>query len=582
MSSPPEAFAAFPPGLPKCATGIRGLDAITNGGLPRFRPTLVCGGAGTGKTLLAMEFLVRGIREHNENGVFICFEERSTDLAQNCASLGFDLPALIADRKLVIDTVVIDAEQVTETGAYNLDGLFLRLDADIAAVGATRIVLDSIEALFATLSRHQTLRWELRRLFARLKDKGITTIVTGEQGNGTLTRHGLEEYVSDCVLLLDQRVINNIATRRLRIIKYRGSTHGSNEYPFLIGGHGLTVLPITDSDLQYTTSRDIISTGIPRLDAMFSRQGCFRGGTLLVTGTTGTGKTSLAAHFAEAACRRGERCPYFAFEESPDQIERNMQSIGIDLGCWVAKGLLRFAAARPASFGLEVHLSVMLGLTDAFAPQIVILDSVSALESAGTLLDSRFMLMRMVDVLKSRQITLFLTSLTSAALPAEQSEVGISSLVDTWLVLRNLEQAGERTRALYIVKSRGLRHSNQARELLLTDHGADLVEVVVGPDGKILTGSARTAQELLDHAAAARLQQDAAGRQAALLRKQKIMEARIAEMQAEFAAEAEATGMALAQLASATSDLLTGRGLLARQREEPGGAPVPDAARTTE
>lgn len=580
MRSPPEAVAAPAPGLPKCPSGIRGLDAITNGGLPRGRPTLVCGGAGTGKTLLAMEFLVRGIQEHHENGVFICFEERATDLAQNCASLGFHLPALIADRKLMVDPVVFGADQITETGEYNLDGLFLRLGADIAAVGAKRVVLDSIEALFTPLSHHQTLRGELCRLFAWLREKGMTAIVTGEQGDGMLTRRGLEEYVSDCVILLDQRVINNIATRRLRIVKYRGSTHGNNEYPFLIGGHGFTVLPITDSDLQYTTSRDIISTGVPKLDAMFSRQGCFRGGTLLVTGTAGTGKTSLAAHFAEAACRRGERCLYFAFEESPDQIERNMQSIGIDLGCWVAKGLLRFAAARPASFGLEVHLSVMLGLTDAFAPQIVILDSVSALESAGTLLDSKFMLMRMVDVLKSRQITVFLTSLTSAGLPAEQSEVGISSLVDTWVVLRNLEHAGERTRALYIVKSRGLRHSNQARELLLTDHGADLVEVVVGPDGKILTGSARTAQELLDHAAAATLQQDAAGRQAALLHKQKIMEARIAEMQAEFAAEAAAAGVAISRLESATSGLLTDRTLLARQREEPGG--LPDAARKTE
>ncbi len=357
MSCRPKVAPPLLAKLAKCPTGIRGLDTITDGGLPRGRPTLVCGGSGSGKTLLGMEFLVRGIQEHDEPGVFMCFEERSEDLAQNVGSLGFDLPNLIASKKLVVDAVTIDSDEIIESGEFDLDGLFVRLNTAIDAVGAKRVVLDTIEALFAALSNVHILRSELRRLFGWLKEKGVTAVVTGERGDGSFTRHGLEEYVSDCVILLDSRVTDQIATRRLRVVKYRGSAHGSNEYPFLIDEQGFTVLPITGIDLNYAVSRETISTGIPNLDAMFAAKGYFRGGSLLVSGAAGTGKTSIAAQFIEAACRRGERCIYFAFEESPDQIVRDMHSIGIDLGEWVTKGALRFAAARPMSLGLEVHLS---------------------------------------------------------------------------------------------------------------------------------------------------------------------------------------------------------------------------------
>jgi circadian clock protein KaiC len=570
MSRRPKAAPPAPPKFGKCPTGINGLDVITGGGLPRGRPTLVCGGAGSGKTLIGMEFLVRGIQQHGEHGVFMSFEERATDLAENMASLGYDLTALTADKALVIDQVTIDRGEIMETGEYDLDGLFIRLGAAIDEVGASRVVLDTIETLFSALTNTHIIRSELRRLFGWLKEKGVTAIVTGERGDGTLTRHGLEEYVSDCVISLDQRVTDQIATRRLRIVKYRGSAHGTNEYPFLIDEQGITVLPITAIDLNYPASRDVVSTGIAKLDSMFAGKGYFRGGSMLVSGTAGTGKSSIAAHFADAACRRGEQCIYFAFEESPNQIVRNMRSIGIDLEHWVEKGLLHFAAFRPATFGLEVHLSTMLKRIDEIKPQVVIVDPVSSFIAAGTDIDARSMLMRMLDLLKTRQITALLTSLTSAGHPVEQSEVGISSLIDTWVMLRNLEQAGERTRALSIIKSRGMKHSNQARELVLSDQGVDLAEVFIGPDGDILTGSARVAQEAADRAAVAAQADDIARKEAAILRRRKAVEARIAEMQADLAADADGAGVAIETQASAASGRSTARAAQALEREQAG------------
>jgi circadian clock protein KaiC len=556
--------------LAKCPTGIHGLDVITGGGLPRGRPTLVCGGAGSGKTLIGMEFLIRGIQQHGENGAFMSFEERAADLAENVASLGYDLTALTADKKLVIDQVQIDRGEIMETGEYDLDGLFIRLAAAIDAVGAKRVVLDTIETLFAALTNTHIIRSELRRLFGWLKEKGVTAIITGERGDGTLTRHGLEEYVSDCVISLDQRVTDQIATRRLRVVKYRGTAHGTNEYPFLIDEQGVTVLPITAIDLNYPASRDVVSTGIAKLDGMLGGEGYFRGGSLLVSGTAGTGKSSISAHFADAACRRGEHCIYFAFEESPDQIVRNMRSIGIDLRSWTEKGLLHFAAFRPSTFGLEVHLSTMLKRIDEIRPRVVIVDPVSSFIAAGTDIDAMSMLMRMIDLLKTRQITTLMTSLTTGGHAAEQSEIGISSLIDSWLVLRNLEQAGERTRTLSIVKSRGMKHSNQARELVLSDQGVDLAEVFIGPDGGILTGSLRVAQEEADRAAATALGEESARKEAAMLRRRKAVEARIAEMEADLAAEAEAVGAAIGAQASAASGRSTARAAQALGREQAG------------
>jgi circadian clock protein KaiC len=560
----------MPNTLSKSPTGIHGLDTITGGGLPHGRPTLVCGGSGSGKTLFGIEFLIRGIQQFGENGVFVSFEERSEDLTENVASLGYDLTGMIADKTLMIDQVSIDRSEITETGEYDLDGLFIRLAASIDAVGARRVVLDTIETLFSALTNSQIIRSELRRLFFWLKDRGVTAIVTGERGDGTLTRNGLEEYVSDCVILLDVRVTDQVATRRLRVVKYRGSAHGSNEYPFLIDQQGITVLPITGIDLNYPASRDFVSTGITKLDAMLGGRGYFRGGTLLVSGTAGTGKTSIAAHFADAACRRGEPCIYFAFEESPDQIARNMLSIGIDLDPWVNQGLLHFAAFRPASFGLEVHLSTMLKLIDQIKPKIVVIDPISAFATAGTALDATAMVMRLIDLLKSRQITALLVSLNEAGHAPEQSEVGISSIIDTWVMLRNLEQGGERTRTLSIIKSRGVNHSNQARELLLTDRGIELVDVFVSPNGTILTGSARTAQEATDRATVIALNQDIVRKQAALRRRRNSVEARIAEMQTELAAETEDVGTTIEQQTSTASELLNARRVQAQEREGTG------------
>ena len=524
------------PVLAKSPTGIGGLDEATGGGLPEGRPTLVCGGPGCGKTLLAMEFLVRGATEFGEPGVFVAFEETPEELGENAGPLGFDLASLEEQRKLVVDHVHIDRHDAEEVGEYDLEGLFLRLGGAIDAVGAKRVVLDTIETLFSGFSDPTLVRLELRRLFRWLKERGVTVVITGERGSGELTRHGLEEYVSDCVILLDHRVTGQVSTRLLRIVKYRGSTHGTNEYPFLIEEDGITVLPITSLGLDHDVSTERISSGIPRLDTMLGGEGFFRGSSVLITGTAGTGKTSLAATFVDAACRSGERCLYFAFEESPNQLMRNLSSIGLDLRTWVDRGLLRFHAARPTLHGLEMHLATMHKQVREFRPGVVVIDPISNFTSAGTVEQAGSMLMRLVDFLKSGQITALFTNLTTGGAPAEQTDIGISSLIDTWLLLRDIELYGERNRGLYILKSRGMAHSNQIREMLLTKQGVELTDVYLGPEG-VLTGSARLVQESREVAAAVLREQEMERRRRTLSRRRKALEAQIAALQSELGAE---------------------------------------------
>jgi circadian clock protein KaiC len=552
--------------LAKCPTGIRGLDQITDGGLPRGRSTLVCGGPGAGKTLLGIEFLARGARDFGEAGVFVSFEERADDLAKNAFSLGFDLGRLVRSKRFAVEHIVLDRNQLLEAGEYDLEGLFIRLGAAIDAVGAKRVVLDTIEALFGVLTNQGILRAELNRLFSWLKDRGVTTVITAERGQGVLTRHGLEEYVSDCVIVLDQRVDDQIATRRLRIVKYRGSTHGTNEYPFLIDRTGFVVLPITTISLDYDSPRQFVSSGVAKLDEMLGGKGYFRASTIMISGMAGTGKSSLAAHFIDGACRRGERCLYFAFEESPGQIMRNMRSIGIDLRKWVDRDVLGFHAMRPTSVGMETHISLMLKHIDDFQPRIVVLDPISSFEAAGTQLDAHAMLVRVIDLLKARTITTLFTSLTTGAESTEQVASSVSSLIDAWISLRNLEQAGERTRSLYVLKARGMRHSNQIREFLLTDRGADLQDVYVGPDG-ILVGSARAAQEMQDRVFAAASRRDVAQKKGELLRKQKAFAARVAELEAAYAAEAHDIKEAIVQEEGRLQGMLVGRSTLATDRQ---------------
>jgi circadian clock protein KaiC len=521
--------------LPKAPTGIKGLDEITLGGLPKGRPTLVCGSAGCGKTLLGMEFLVRGA-QLGEPGVCISFEERVDDLIANVASLGFDLPQLIAEKKLRLDHVQLDRSQIEEAGEYDLEGLFVRLGYAIDAISAQRVLLDTIEALFAGLSNTGILRAELSRLFSWLKDKGVTTIVTGERGEGQLTRHGLEEYVSDCVILLDHRVSDTIFTRRLRVVKYRGSIHGTNDYPFLIDEQGISVLPITSLDLQHAASDERISTGVPRLDAMLGGAGYYRGSSILVSGTAGTGKTTLGAQFVNAACGQGERCLYFGFEESLGQMTRNMRSVGIDLALWIQAGLLQYHGTRPTVHGLEMHLVTVHKLVEDFQPSVVVIDPVTSLLSSGTSNEVKGMLTRLIDFLKSRQITALMTTLMSEVEHLEQTDVHISSLIDTWLILRDLESGGERNRGLMVLKSRGMAHSNQIREFLLTKNGIELQDVYIGPAG-VLTGSARLVQEAQEEAEELQRHYALEGKQRQSERKRKMLEAQIAALQADIATE---------------------------------------------
>jgi circadian clock protein KaiC len=477
--------------IQKTKTGITGLDDITEGGLPQGRPTLVCGGPGCGKTLLAIEFIVRGATMFKEPGVFITFEEKTDELTANVASLGFDLENLIKNKKLKLDYVHIERSSIEETGEYDLDGLFIRIGHAIDSIGAKRVVLDTIENLFAGLTNQAILRAELRRLFQWLKEKGVTAVVTGEKGEGSLTRHGLEEYVSDCVILLDHRIVNQVSTRRMRIVKYRGSIHGTNEYPFLIDREGITVFPITSLKLDKEVSVKRISSGISSLDAMLGGKGFFRGSSILISGGSGTGKTSIAGYFADATCRRNERCLFFAFEESPQQIIRNLKSIGLDLASRVKSGCLKFQSFRPGLHGLEMHLASMYKIVREFKPQTVVLDPITNLVSIGSLTDVNAMLLRLVDFMQAEGITLMLTALNSGT--SEYMDENVSSLVDAWVLVRDIELNGERNRGIYIMKSRGMNHSKEVREFIISSKGLDLV-AVYRDAGSVLVGSARKAK----------------------------------------------------------------------------------------
>ncbi|SIN76115.1 circadian clock protein KaiC [Chitinophaga niabensis] len=521
--------------LPKTPTGITGLDEITKGGLPTGRPTLFCGGAGAGKTLFAIEFIVRGVIDYGEPGVILTFEEKAEDLQMNVASMGYDLQKLEKDGLLKIDFVHIDRSEIEETGEYDLSGLFIRLDHAINSIGAKRVVLDTIENLFGGLTNEGILRAELRRLFAWLKEKGVTAVITAEKGDGTLTRHGLEEYVSDCVILLDHRVNDQISTRRLRVVKYRGSEHGTNEYPFLIEENGISVLPITSLKLENKVSTQRVSTGIAGMDMMMSGKGFYRGSSVLVSGTAGTGKTSIAANFVDAACKRKERCLYFAFEESPAQIIRNMGSIGLDLQKHVDAGLLHFHASRPTLYGLEMHLVTIHKKIQELKPRIVVLDPITNLITAGLMPEVKSILIRLIDFLQHNQITVMFTALNLNTIVSEQTDEGVSSLVDAWVTIRYIETNAERNRGLYIMKSRGMKHSNKIREFIISDDGLDLVDVYNGPDGTILTGSAREAQQLAE-ATGAEMRSYTLGRKDKQIdRKRKVLEAKVASLQEEFA-----------------------------------------------
>jgi circadian clock protein KaiC len=533
-----EELNSVPSGtLPKAPTGIGGLDDVTGGGLPRGRPSLVCGTAGCGKTLLAMEFLIHGALRFGEPGVFFAFEESAEELTQNVRSLGFDLDDLVARQLLVVDYIHVERSEIEETGEYDLEGLFIRLGFAIDEIGAKRVALDTLETLFGGLDNESILRSELRRLFRWMKDRQVTAVITAERGSGSLTRHGIEEYVSDCVILLDHRVVDQIATRRLRIVKYRGSSHGTNEFPFVIDESGIEVLPISRAGLDHPASAERTSSGVPQLDAMLGG-GYYRGSSVLVSGTAGSGKSSLAAHFVAAAARRGERCVYFSFEESQDQMVRNMRSIGIDLAVPLGDGTLQFHAARPTLLGLEGHLVAMHKVIRQARAEVVVVDPIGSFLSVSEATDVMALLVRLIDFLKGHGITALFTSLTAQGTNLEQTAVGVSSLIDTWLLLRDFESDGERNRGLYVLKSRGMAHSHQVREFLLTPRGIELVDVVTGPQG-ILVGSARRAYEARGRSAAESRRLEADAERAELARETEAVEARIAALRGELQTKQE-------------------------------------------
>ena len=559
-----ETRGEAPVGIEKCPTGIDGLDEITGGGLPRGRPTLVAGGPGCGKTLLGIEFIVRGILRYGEPGVIIALEERAEDLSQNVRAIGYDLEALVARGKLVVDYVQVAPFEIEENGEYDLEGLFIRLGDAIDSVGAKRVSLDTLEALFASLRNPGLVRVELRRLFQWIKDRGVSAIVTAERGEGALTRHGLEEYVSDCVILLDHRVRQHILTRVLRVVKYRGSAHGTNEFPFYIDGSGIHVLPITSAGLKHSVSSERVSTGVSRLDAMLEG-GPHRGSSILVSGSAGTGKTTLVAHMALAACSRGERVLFFAFEESPQQIVRNMESVGVRLGPHVERGLLRVVSARPTMHGLETHLAITHRMVESFDPGLVVFDPISNLADVSNEAETKSMLVRVIDFLKERGTTTVISDLTPTGGSLESTQARISSLIDTWILLRDIESSGERNRGIYVLKSRGTAHSNQIREFLITDQGIQLEDVYTGPEG-VLTGSARASREARERAEVLARRQAIERMRRDLEAKRKALEAQMADLRARFTAEEEETVMRIEQEAGHLRELDKDRETMGRMR----------------
>jgi circadian clock protein KaiC len=523
-------------GIPKSPTGIDGFDELTLGGLPTGRPTLVCGSAGCGKTLFASTFLLNGVRDYDEPGVFVTFEERPIDIVNNVASLGFSVNDLVDEGKLVIEHIAIDPNELAEIGDYDLEGIFLRLELAIEQVGAKRIVLDTIESLFSAFQNPAVLRAEIRRLFDWLKERGMTTVITGERGDGTLTRQGLEEYVSDCVILLDHRVHNQISTRRLRIVKYRGTAHGTNEYPFLIDKDGFSVLPVSSLGLGHKIYEERIESGIADLDAMLSGGGFHRGSSVLISGVAGSGKSTIAASFVDAACRHGQRAIYFSFEESAEQAVRNMRSIGLDLQQWLDGDRLRYVAARPTFYSLEMHLAVMLREVMRFEPQLVVLDPISAFMGSGERLEVQAMLLRMVDTLKGRGVTAVFTHLMHSAEGMVETDAGLSSLMDAWILLLNREAGGEFNRELYLLKARGIAHSNQVREFVMTDGGIKLLAPFAG-DGGALTGTARKAEEARLRREEAHRQRDVEGAMDKIDQRRRRAQAQIAALEAELEAD---------------------------------------------
>lgn len=567
----PRVVARDLPVIEKSATGIDGLDEITFGGLPKGRPTLLCGSAGCGKTLFSMTFLYNGAVRHDEPGVFIAFEEQPEDLIKNVGSLGYDIERLIAEKKIAVDHIHLDRNEIEEAGDYDLDGLFIRIGFAIDAIGAKRVVIDTIETLFGGLDNQAVLRSELRRLFEWLKSKGVTAIITGERGDGTLTRYGLEEYVADCVILLDNRVHDQLSTRRLRVVKYRGTAHGTNEYPFIIDQEGITVMPVTSSGLAHDASTERVSSGVPDLDLMLEGRGYFKGSSILVSGMAGSGKSTLAAHFANSICRSGQRFIYFAMEESPQQIIRNMKSVGVDLQTWVDRGLLRFSARRPNLYGLETHLAAMHREVKEFEPVAVAVDPISALLGAGLVGDVHSMSLRLIDFLKARGVTALFTNLGGGTAEQATTDMHISSLTDTWLLLYNRESNGEHNRQLYLLKSRGMAHSNQVREFLMTSQGIKLREVYVGPEG-VLTGSARLAQEAKDRADRLVRDQELERRTREMDRRRREIAVQIEALQAQLARD-ETESALLNTEGSAREDVLAAdRAAMAKSRSTGPGA----------
>ena len=574
------------PQLAKALTGISGLDEVLLGGLPAGRPTLICGSAGCGKTLLGMTFLVNGATRFGEPGVFVSFEETARDLADNVASLGFDVPGLIAAKKLAIDHIHIDHSEIEESGDYDLEGLFVRLGYAIDQIGARRVVLDTLETLFSHLSSDTILRAELRRLFGWLKDRGLTTIITGERGQGTLTRHGLEEYVSDCVIVLDNRVQDQVTTRRLRIVKFRGSAHGTNEYPFLLDDQGITVVPLSSASLGHQVSNEVVSTGVPGLDAMLGRGGIYRGSSVLISGVPGSGKTIFGAAFAAAACTRGERCMFFSFEESAELLVRNVGSVGIDLQPHVESGLLRFETQRPTSFSFEMHLAHMQRELDQFRPSSVVIDPVTSFRGPDS--EVHALLLRMMDILKTRSITTIFTSLTSSYERVAQSDHGLSSLMDIWIYLVDIESNGERNRGLYALKSRGMSHSNQIREYILTGTGVKLVEAYLGVAG-VLTGSARLAKEAQERAEAQQQQEEITRRRREIAGRRAALERQIVELHAEIKAQDTEGAQLVAQDQQRETMVETDRDAMGASRgvhgngadQTPSPSPIPHPTRAS-
>ena len=526
------------------STGVKGLDDVLGGGIPQGHAMLLVGKPGTGKSILSMEYLLHGIELHKENGVYISFEESEKQIISNAASFGWKFEEMVKKNKLAISYIDMQPEQMRTVGDYDLSALILRVKGAIKKVNARRVVIDGINNLLSTFDDERIIRSDLLRLIREIKEVNATIFITGERGHDSWSKMGFEEYLADGLMHLDNRTDGNYQTREIQVVKCRGINHYTGKSPFIINSEGMSIRPLITADFDYKVLKSRVSTGIADIDNMLGGKGLYRGSTVYITGPSGAGKTSISSSFANGACSRGERALFLAFEESSDQIIRNMKSIGLSLDKWVNEKLLYFYTARATTNSLEGHLDNIMTMVREVEPTCVVLDPISAFRPIANENETKLMLIRLNDYLRARKITTVFTALSSDGEYSEHADVQLSSIADTWIVVRIMDYKGERNNVMQLMKSRGMSHSRQMKEMYFTGNGLKLQNVYQGPEG-VLTGAARIGQEKYEKLKEARNVIEIDKNRKKIERKKSLLEASIEALKHEYEEELEALHAAI-------------------------------------